>query len=69
MKNKLKLYLKLMSIPFCIFLALFIVSIILAPTPNHALGYFLFLFSLFLIIALRNLFIIFDSKDEDNNEE
>lgn len=69
MKNKLKIYCKLMAIPFFIFLVLSIICVYFAQTTKAAIGYCLIIFILFSIIALRNLFIIFDIKDEKDENQ
>lgn len=64
-KSLLKLYLKLIVMPFIIFFIVFLISLYFAPTPKIAFGYFLIIFSLFIIVALRNFYIILNIEREN----
>lgn len=68
-KDLLKLYFKLIGLPFGIFAVIFIISIQFAETPKVALGYFLILFSLFMIVALRNFYIVLNYNDDKKKQD
>lgn len=70
-KDLFKLYVKLTGLPFGIFIVVFVISVQFAETPKVALGYFLILLSLFMIVALRNLYIVLnydDYKDKQSQD-
>ena len=71
-KSLLKLYLRLIVMPFIIFFIVFLISLHFAATPKIALGYFLIIFSLFIIVALRNFYVILNIEkniEEDKNDK
>ena len=68
-KSLLKLYLRLIVMPFIVFFIVFTISLHFAATPKIALGYFLIIFSLFIIVALRNLYAILNIEKENKKDK
>ena len=62
-----KIYFESMTIPSIIFLVIAIVSLIFANGPKETLGYILAVLLLYIMVALRNLYIVmfWDSKNKD----
>ena len=68
MNNKTlgKVYLKLMSIPSIIFIIILIFSLLFIHETKKIIGFILISLSLYIIVALRNLYVVmsWDSKDK-----